>query len=154
MGFFTIRPMRIIALTMGLLLLCGGCTVSRTYEVSVRNDTSGPITIWLTKDGPPEQEAWLSPEQIAIDPTRATPEIGGVVVPAGKTASTGPTKGQFYSDVNAVLRVYEGQFTLAQLLAISRGSPNRIDTILPLGDSKWVVSDDTKLEIKPAGGGK
>jgi hypothetical protein len=116
--------------------------------VSVKNDTNEPITIWLTKDGPPAEEQWLSPEQIAIDPTEAAPKIGGVVVPAGKSASTGRVKGQFYSDVNAVLRVYEGQLTLAQLLAVSRGSSNRIDQVLPKGSSRWVVDDGPQFEIK------
>jgi hypothetical protein len=132
------------------LFLAGGCTVGRTYDVSVKNNTNEPITIWLTKDGPPAEDQWLSPEQIAIDPTEAAPKIGGVVVPAGKSAGTGAVKGQFYSDVHAVLRVYEGQLTLAQLLAVSRGSPNRIDQVVPKGSSRWVVEDGSQFQIKPA----
>jgi hypothetical protein len=147
---FTITPMRTLPFLLGLLLLVGGCTVGRTYEVSVKNDTNEPITIWLTKDGPPAEQQWLSPEQIAIDPADVPPKIGGVVVPPGKSAGTGAVKGQFYSDVNAVLRVYEGQLTLAQLLAVSRGSSNRIDQVLPKGASQWIVDDKPQFEIKPA----
>lgn len=142
--------MRAQALLIGLSLWIGGCTVGRTYEVSVKNDTAGPVTIWLTKDGPPSEDQWLSPEQIAIHPPKTTEALGGVVVPPGKTADTGRIKGQFYSDVNAVLRVYEGQLTLAQLLSVSHGSPNRVDQMLPKGRSNWIVEETPQLKIKPA----
>ncbi len=149
-GSFYHPSMRALPYLIGLLLLAGGCTVGRTYEVSVKNATDEPITIWLTKDGPPAEDQWLSPEQIAINTPEAPQKIGGVVVPPGKSANAGPLKGQFYSDVHAILRVYAGQLTLAQLLAVSRGSPNRIDQILPPGASRWVVEDGVRFRIQPA----
>jgi hypothetical protein len=48
-----------------LLLLCCvvGCNSmqQRTYDVSVKNDSTKPITIWLTKDGPAWERGWKSP---------------------------------------------------------------------------------------------
>ena len=47
----------------------GGCHSyeTRAYDVMVRNDSPVPIVVWLTKDGPPYEQAWLSPEDIAIE---------------------------------------------------------------------------------------
>src|SRR5438552_12672165 len=74
-----------------LCLLLTGCHnyESRTYDVTVHNRTAEPITIWLTKDGPPYEAGWLSPEDLAIESPRQNEnrEIGGVIVAAGKSAS-------------------------------------------------------------------
>ncbi len=139
-----------LLLLMGLLLGVGGCAKSLMYDVSVTNDGSHPVTIWLTKDGPPDEAAWLSPEQVAFDPKLAGDVIAGVTVPPGKTASTGTIKGDFSSGANAILRVYEGKLTIAEILAISRGNPNRIDVVLPPGVSHWVVDDNGPLRATRA----
>jgi hypothetical protein len=130
---------------MGILTLAGGCAKTMVYDVSVKNGGGHPITIWLTKDGPPAEAGWLSPEQLASDPGQPGDAVAGVTVPPGKTASTGRIKGDFASGTNAILRIYEGEQKLADVLAISRGNPNRIDVILPPGKSDWTVQDSGPL---------
>ena len=87
------------------LLIAAGCESyeTRVYDVSVKNDSAGPITIWLTKNGAPFEPGWLAPEEIAIEsPKQPEKIIGGVVVPQGKTADTGPRQGRFLSDTRAI----------------------------------------------------
>jgi hypothetical protein len=125
------------------LLLLVGCRSyeARTYDVTVANVSSGPITIWLTKNGPPFEASWLSPEDMAVESPRGPQgAIGGVVVPEGKTARTGPRKGQFDSGTRAILRVYSGALTFDQMLASSSESRSRVDVRLPPGQSAYVVT--------------
>jgi hypothetical protein len=114
---------------------------TRVYDVSVKNYSSGPITIWLTKSGPPYEEGWMAPEDIAVEsPKEADRIIGGVIVPAGKTADTGPIQGRFEAPTRAILRVYGGKLTFDQLLASSEHDKNRVDIGLHPGKSELVVT--------------
>src|SRR5262245_54356786 len=97
-----------------LLVLCAvvGCKsyATRVYDVTVKNDAASPITIWLTKDGPPFEPGWVAPEELAIEsPKTADKVVGGVIIPEGKSADTGPLKGLFEPGTHAVLRVYGGR---------------------------------------------
>ena len=113
---------------------------TRTYDVTVRNDTPDAIVVWLTKDGAPYESGWLSPEDIAIQSPKANdPELAGAIVAAGKTADTGTRKGRFEPDTHAILRVYQGQLKFSEILATSRGDPMRIDLQLPPGRSEFIV---------------
>ena len=47
-----------------LLSVCAAVGCTRSYEVSVHNKTPSAITLWLTKDGGPQEVGWLSPEQL------------------------------------------------------------------------------------------
>jgi hypothetical protein len=131
-------------LSLLLLLLCPiGCASyeTRTYDVTVKNDSSGPITIWLTKSGPPFEDGWLAPEDIAIQsPRQPVKVIGGVVVPQGKQADTGLRTGKFEPQAQAVLRVYTGQRTFDQLLASSEEDKSRVDMRLHPGRSELTVT--------------
>jgi hypothetical protein len=133
---------KVFALTSLLLLLLAGCHSyeTRTYDLTIRNDSAGPITIWLTKNGPPYEKGWLSPEDIAIESPKERDVIGGVIVPQGKTAYTGARTGRFQSDTSAILRIYGGQLTFNDLLASSRDMANRIDLRLHPGKSDYVVT--------------
>lgn len=129
------------------LLLCGcivGCssTQTRTYDVTVKNESSHPITIWLTKNGPPWEEGWKSPEDIAVESPKIIDRIGGVIAPAGKTAYTGKVTGSFAPQTDAILRVYLGEKKFLQLLAISKGNPDRIETVLHPDVNVLRVTDD------------
>lgn len=133
-----VRPLSLLALLLALPAI--GCTTTRSYDVTVRNDYTEPMTIWLTKDGPPMETTWLPPEDIAM--MRKWPagvRLKGVVLQPGKTGDLKAT-GKFDSGVNAVLRVYRGHRELDELFAISRGSPNRTDILLPEGRSSWVIN--------------
>jgi hypothetical protein len=135
-----------------LCLILSGCHSyeTRTYDVSVKNDSAGPITLWLTKSGEPFEPGWLSPEDIAIEsPHQPAKMISGVVVPAGKTADTGPRVGQFDPSTAAVLRVYSGQLNFDQLLAAPADEKHRIDMRLHPGRSDLVVTGGPEvIEVK------
>lgn len=133
---------------LGLLLLAAlltGCTPMqiRSYDLTVRNQTAQPLTIWLTKNGPAWERGWKSPEDLAIESPAASEPIAGVVVPPGRSARTGKVTGKFAPATDAVLRIYRGQRSFNELLAISRDSPDRIDYILPAGQSVLVVEQDS-----------
>jgi hypothetical protein len=134
-----------------LLALLVGCSTmeKRTYDLSVKNDTSQPITIWLTKNGPAYEPTWESPEDLAAATPRNQRAIAGVVVPPGKTASTAQS-GQFAPSTSAILRVYLGALSINEILAVGRGSPNRADVRLYPGKSDWTVfTQGGKLMVEP-----
>lgn len=126
------------ALTVTLLAGCSS-TTQRVYDISVRNETDRPVTLWLTKDGPPAQREWRSPEQLAIQAPGHEERIGGTVVPPGKTAYTGPIEGLFRPGAHAWLRIYDGQFkSFSDLLAVSPNS-GRVDHVLDPGKNELIV---------------
>ncbi len=134
-----------LRLTAPLLLACAafaGCaTRTETFNVTVRNDSGQPVTIWLAKIGGPEQEGWRSPESLAINFVVEDEPIGGVVVPPGNTAETGRRKAKLDEDSLAVLRVYKGEMRLSELLANGKDSPHRSDVILSPGKNAFVVTE-------------
>lgn len=131
------------ALLATLLLVAGGCSdvEKRSYSVDVKNDSRTPVTVWLTKTGPVYENNWKSPEELAIETRRAGETIAGVVVPPGKTATVGPVQGKFAPNSLAVLRVYVGQHNFSELLAISKGAPDRRDLELRAGHNGFQVVD-------------
>jgi len=129
-------------IALGALLLAG-CSSTHTFTVSVRNDALEPMTVWLTKDGPPAEQGWLSPEQIALSGMAKTTPIG-VVIPAGKTADMSPIQGTLDSGTHAILRIYRGQTTFDMMLATSRGSANRTDMVLEPGANVIRIDKDGK----------
>ena len=138
-----------------VLLSCvasvGCATRTETFDVAVRNESADPITIWLTKTGGPEEEGWRSPESIAINFVVEDEKIGGVIVPAKNTATTGKTKGKFAPDSYAVLRVYRGEMRMSELLANGSDSPNRADLVLDPGLNRLIVTDtDGKITVRHA----
>ena len=67
----------------------------------------------------------------------------------GKTADTGKRAGRFASETHAVLRVYEGQLGINDILATQPGA-GRIDLTLQPGRSEFVVkSDNHVLDVQP-----
>ena len=141
--------------TWALVLVAGvGCssTTKRTYDVTVRNETDHPITIWLTKDGAPEP-GWRSPEQIAIAAPGHEERIGGMVVPPGKTAYTDPMTGEFEDRTVAWLRVYDGQYkSFSDLLSVSAKSPLRVDYGLDPGKNILSVKkQDGRMVVESEG---
>ena len=130
-----------IALLVGLSACGVGCSDTRTYEVTVRNDTPEPVTIWLYKDGGPSEDGWQSPEDLAIESPKANEPIGGRVIGPNVVATAGPIKGTFDSDANAVLRAYRGAHSFNALLAISGDSGDRIDTKLEPGENSFLIKD-------------
>jgi hypothetical protein len=123
-----------------LLTLTVGCatTQTRIYRVTVRNKTDGPITVGLTKNGPPQEPGWLSPEEMTDIPPSRRPDHWGQVVDPGMKASV-KVQGHFESGVHAFLRVYRGNAPIDHLLAMSHGTGSRADIAL----TPTVVNDFT-----------
>src|SRR5690349_9748573 len=83
-----------------------GCGSTKSYQVEVANHTSQPVTLWLTKDGPPREEGWLSPEDLTTVQSERQLQYDFVVVDPTRTGYTDKVSGQFPSGTHAVLRVY------------------------------------------------
>ena len=126
-------------LFMLVMLGCQASYETRTYDVSVHNLSDGPVTIWLTKDGPPYEPGWLAPEDLAIESPKQNAKLSGVIVPAEKTADTGTVTGRFEPQTHAVLRIYAGKRSFDELLASTHGDPTRVDQPLHPGKNDLVV---------------
>ena len=139
------RPMKFIALLF-VLMTAGGCA----YQVELKNQTSQPVTLWLTKDGPPAQEGWLSPEQLAAMPPDAQPRYDLAIVPPGRTATTEKMSGEFPKGTNAVLRVYEGEKELFHIVEDAKaGKEQRVDQVLKRGMNRFtLVERDGQMVIQ------
>ena len=140
------------ALPAALLLLAGviGCAESRTYSLSLANRTGEPLTVWPVKQGGPFEADWASPEDLALASPSLPPDRRPPVAPPGRTLDADELKGKFASGSRAVLRVYAGDRTLAQLLAVGRGSPQRADVVLTPGANDLVaVREGGRLVITP-----
>lgn len=131
-------------LLMLLALSVVGCTETRHYQVILRNDTAEALTIGLT-GGMPDR-IWNSPEDLAIGSPQDTDRSWGKVVPAGKLANTPMVKGKFMKGDPAFLRVYgngdQEHLDFSRLLAISRGSANRLDLRLFPGVNYFIVREE------------
>ena len=87
-----------------LLMIAVGCAPTKTFDLTVHNQSDVPVMLWLTKDGPPAEKGWLTPEQFLAAP--AEEPSPGVRLEPQKTADTGKVKGQFPDGTNAVLLIF------------------------------------------------
>lgn len=144
---------KLIACLALVALVAGGCGSSKSYQVEVQNQTAQPVTLWLTKDGPPAEEGWHSPEELAAMPADARPGYDLAVVPPGKTGETGKVSGKFPSGTNAVLRVYQGGQELYHIIQSQQPGARRIeraDQPLKPGKNKLaVVEHHGRLVVEP-----
>lgn len=144
-----------------LLLLAVGCAETRSFQIAVRNETKGPITVGMAKEGGKYEPQWQSPEE-AVVRVSGKDERGwdSVVVPPGETRSAGPIKGDFSGGALATVRVYAGDLELSDVLAISRGSPSRLDVPLDEGRNAIIVREEAgklaaeKVQLAPGKSGK
>jgi hypothetical protein len=122
-----------------LLAIVSGCSHdTRSYSVSLRNETRRPVTIALTKTGGPVENAWASPELIADGQANESAANGFAVVGPGRIGSVNNVKGEFPGNVQAMLRVYAGEPTLGQMLRMFPGQ-ERADFTLKPGKNDLVV---------------
>ena len=135
-----------------MMLVAVGCGNGKSYQVEVKNQTLQPVTLWLTKDGPPYEEGWFSPEELAKMPEEARAGYDLAIVPPGKTGYTGKVSGDFPKGTHAVLRVYEGQKELFHILEDTKaGRSNRVDQVLKPGMNRLAVPDrDGQLIVRPS----
>jgi hypothetical protein len=129
-----------------------GCGSGKSYQVEVKNQTLQPVTLWLTKDGPPKEVGWFAPEDLAQMPADAQTGYDLAIVPPGKTGFTGNVSGDFPKGTNAVLRVYEGQKELFHILEDAKaGRSNRVDQVLKPGMNRFSVVDrDGTMIVEPS----
>ena len=134
--------MRLLSAVM-LVSFVTGCSsaTTRTYDVSIRNETSKPLMVGLAKNGPPYEDLWASPEDLAIESPRPTERQWGVPVAPGKTGAVNGVKGTLDRGTTAFVRVYRDASELPHFLAISKGSPNRLDLPLRAGGNTFVITD-------------
>jgi hypothetical protein len=143
--------------TLPFLFLAIGCAETRSFQVAVRNDTARPLTVGLVKEGGKYEPQWQSPEQ-AVMRTTGDDERGwdSVVVAPGAMGAAGPVKGDFARNALATLRVYAGDLQLSDVLAISRGSPSRVDVPLDEGRNAIIVREEAgklvydRVKLPPA----
>ena len=130
-----------VASVLALIALVG-CSGTRTekFDVLIKNEASKPVTISLAKNGPPFEPAWASPEDVAIESPRNDEKWGIAALPPGKEASVS-LDGRFEPSTRGYLRVYAGDLTISEMLAVSRGSPDRLDLPLSPGRNAFVITD-------------
>jgi hypothetical protein len=119
-----------------------GCAPKATFDVTIMNQTSGPVTVGLVKDGPPPEADWAAPEDQALETRLEALRPWGHVIPPGRTMDSSPVSGTFPRGAAAYLRVYAGTHSNAELLAISRSSPDRAEVLLFPGHGEIVVRTD------------
>jgi len=121
-------------------LACVNTGEKRTFSLEVANNAKTPVTMGLAKlDGVVEVE-WESPEDRAIMDPKLTGLGWGTVLPPGRTASL-RVSGRFLPNTRGFLRIYNGDLPLSEILAISKGSRNRIDILLREGNSAFVITN-------------
>ena len=121
-----------------------GCAPRLTFDVSVTNETRDPITLGIVKTAPPYERDFAGPEHFAINSPQSPAPPWGHVVPPGRTIDSPPVTGSFPDDARAYLRVYRGEHSNAQLMAISEPSPDRVDILIYPGHNRIIVHDDPK----------
>lgn len=120
-----------------------GCnSTKKSFEVEVTNQTNTPVTLWLMKDGPPSEEGWRSPEELALLPEGSPRNYDLAFVKPGRTGYTPRLSGEFPGGTHAVLRVYEGEKELFHILQETRaGTVKRIDHRLRPGKNRLNLVD-------------
>ncbi|MGN6507159.1 MAG: hypothetical protein ACTHM6_16515 [Tepidisphaeraceae bacterium] len=140
---------RYLSLAAPLFLVIGCGPTTQSYSLVVHNDSDEPMTVVLCKDGPPMENYWFPPEDIAM--MRHAPadvSINGVAIPPGKTIDQ-TRQGQFDNGTHAVLRIYRGsKNNLQDLLGIGPDSPNRTDLRLRPGSNEVVIDQNGKASVK------
>ena len=137
--------MRYAASIALLLVPLLGCTQTRTFLVAVKNATPRPITIGFVKSGPDFDPDWASPEAwTEIPPSRRPIEWGREIAPDGIVRAR--ISGKLDAHSVAFLRVYGGGgLTVADLLAKSHGTGDRLDLVLdPGGPNAFLVTEDDR----------
>jgi len=127
-----------------LFLFLPACTQEqkRSFEISVKNETARPISVGLVKNGPPQEQGWIAPHEVAMMAPQLTDRKWGAVLKPGETRVLGPYAGRFEPGVQAILRIYAGTPTIEEMLAFSRTDPERVDIYLWPGKSGYVIRYD------------
>jgi hypothetical protein len=126
---------------LGLLLSAMGCT-TQSFELTVINHTDRPLTVGVVKDGPPYEKELAGPELWAVNTPLQFLPPWGQVLPPGRTMDSGKISGSFPSGTIAYLRVYRGERTNAELIAMSAPGLDRVDVLLFPGKNEVVIEEE------------
>jgi hypothetical protein len=139
---------------LALTVLVVGCAPKATFELAITNQTSRPVTVGVVKDGPPLERELAGPEAWAMEFPGTSAPRWGHVIPPGRTMDSPPITGTFPSGTTAYLRVYGGERTNAELLAISKPSLDRADVLLFPGHNDITIRTDDagRLRAERTGG--
>jgi hypothetical protein len=130
-----------LAVPLGVVSLVAGCQEKKyTYSLTLKNDAAEPLMVGFAKEGPPFEDQWATPEQVSRIPQRPGERGWGVPVAPGKTAEVPKVTARLDDFSTAYVRVYAAAPSLESMLAISTGSPNRLDVPLLPGANDLVVS--------------
>jgi len=134
------------------LSMCVGCTESRTYTVSVKNLCAEPLTVGFVKHGGPLEMSWASPADMAIASPMGRLHNWGRVLPTGRKATT-TIDGQFNPNAEAYLRVYRGEHSPSELMAMRPGTFDCVEVLLDESKNDYVIEDKHgRLSATPLGG--
>jgi hypothetical protein len=123
-----------------------GCFAEKhTYQVELTNSTNvvlsaGPVKELSQGLRPEMEDGWAAPEDVAINAPELTRRHWGWLIKPGQTVTIGPVTGSFTGGMRAVLRVYAGDRSVDDLLAISRKDMDRIDIPLTPGLAGYIVT--------------
>ena len=134
-----------------LLLLLPACAQyeTRSFEIVVKNETAGPISLGLVKNGPPQEQGWIAPHEVAMMAPQLSDRRWGWVVGPGESKTFGPYSGKFAPGTQAMLRIFAGTPTIDEMVSFSRDDPERLDIYLWPGRSAYVIRNATgKLEYR------
>src|SRR5258706_2560045 len=134
--------MRFSSTLVALLFVVIGCAPKATFELSILNKTDRAITVGLVKEGESYDPELAPPERLALGSGLDAMAPWGHVIPPGRTLDSPPITGAFPRGSAAYLRVYRGEFSNAQLLAISNPSPDRTEVLLFPGLNQVIVRND------------
>ena len=138
------------------LLLLPACTQveKRSFQFSLKNETATPLSAGLTKNGPPREEGWIAPHEVAMMAPQLSDRKWGWVIKPGETKMLGPFTGHFEPNVQAILRIYAGTPTIEEMVSFSRDDPERLDIYLWPGKSAYVIHNvGGRLQYQSAEGG-
>ncbi|HEV8290337.1 MAG TPA: hypothetical protein VGP94_00370 [Tepidisphaeraceae bacterium] len=123
------------------LLLLPACTQyeKKTFEISVKNETARPLSLGLVKNGPPREQGWIAPHEVAMMAPQLSDRKWGWVLQPGEARKFGPYSGKFEPHVQAILRIYAGTPTIEELIAFSKEDPERLDIYLWPGKSGYLI---------------
>lgn len=127
-------------LSLPLLLAVAGCS-QQSFEVSVTNKTDTPLTMGIVKDGPPYDPDLASPGEWAVNTRLDALPPWGHVVPPGRTIDSGKISSSFPAGTRAYLRIYRGEHSNAELIAIGEGE-DRIDVLLFPGRDVMTIENN------------
>jgi hypothetical protein len=124
------------------VLFIAGCANRQTFQIVVTNRMPMPITVGPVKDGPPYEPNWGTVEEWSMG--RAGDEVPawGMVVPPGRTADSGKLEASFETGTRAFVRVYRGEHSNIDLMAMSEGPDSRVTLSLIPGLNRFEVVEE------------